>query len=351
MNLDPETVALLRQAAADRNYLLWLEQRGQGQNQSQPDALKPLKDYGVKQGQKYLKDAIFGSGPVEGANAMSQATYQPLQSEMANMFWNTNATSSPMAANAEFNALAQEAGGGISSAAEAPGMFDWSGIGSEGNALLPVAGLMGGINLARTDNPSLARGTLQGAASGAAMGSYFGAPGAIVGAIAGGTLGLGKSIFDKPSTRDIAKKHTKTLLGQGAEDPAWQSYVSGMRKQYDSAPPDPSKPFAGKYGSWEEYKKGGLEAGDLTGVYGNLSTFGPDWAHKSFDEQKKITQALIDAGLYTSKKGEVEITDPEKARGIAANLNVPAIPKTMIPRARTASPGFDKNGKRINYGR
>lgn len=69
------------------------------------------------------------------------------------------------------------------------GPFALSGIGGAGNAILPGLGVIGGIDLYKTQ-PGGARGVVQGAASGAAMGSYFGPPGAIVGAVLGGTLGL-----------------------------------------------------------------------------------------------------------------------------------------------------------------
>jgi hypothetical protein len=121
------------------------------------------------------------------------------------------------------------------------------------------------------------------------------------------------SLLKHESTRDVAKKHTKQLMKMGKDDAQWQNYVSGMRQQYNAPPPDKSKPFAGKYASWEAYKAGGLESNDLTGVYGNLKTFGPEWAKLNFNQQKAVTQGIIDAGLYDSKKGEVIITDPQKA--------------------------------------
>lgn len=144
-----------------------------------------------------------------------------------------------------------------------------------------------------------------------------------LGMATGGLSELARPFAMHKSTRDVARGHTKDLLKQ-SDDKQYQNYVSGMREQYNSAPVDPSKPFAGKYGSWDEYKKAGLEAGDLTGVYGNLKTFGQDWTKLNFDQQKKVTQGLIDAGLYNSKKGEVEITDADKAKQIyASTLGMP----------------------------
>jgi len=82
-----------------------------------------------------------------------------------------------------------------------PGMFSMEGLGSAGNALLPAAGALGGINLAisQGDAPSGGgrnmRGLLQGGASGAALGSYFGPPGAIIGGGIGALGGLAGSLF------------------------------------------------------------------------------------------------------------------------------------------------------------
>jgi hypothetical protein len=130
---------------------------------------------------------------------------------------------------------------------------------------------------------------------------------------AGGGAGLSK-LFGHETTRDLAKKHTGQLQGQAPDDTQWQNYVQGMRAQYDSAPPDPSKPYhGGQYGSWDEYKTAGLDAGDLTGVYGNLKVYGPKWSKLTLDQQKAVTQANINDGLYDSKKGEVIINDENKA--------------------------------------
>lgn len=201
-------------------------------------------------------------------------------------------------------------------ATEGGGLLSLGGIGSAGNAILPIAGAFGAYDVLSNDVGPV-RGGLEGAASGAAIGSYFGPAGAGIGAGIGGLVGLGKSLLDKPSTRDIAKSHTKQLLGQSTDDPAWQSYVSAIREQYNAPPPDPSKPFhGGQYGTWNEYKEAGLDPNDLTGVYGNLKTFGNEWTKLNFDQQKAVTQGIIDAGLYDSKKGEVIITDPKKAQEI-----------------------------------
>ena len=199
-------------------------------------------------------------------------------------------------------------------AESAPGAFSLGGIGSAGNAILPAVGALGAYDVLSNDYGP-ARSGIEGAASGAAIGSYFGPPGAVVGGVAGGLIGLGKSFFSQPSTRDIQKKHTSGLLAEAKDNPQWQQYVQGMRAQHNAPPPDPSKPFhGGQYASWDEYKAAGLDPADLTGVYGNLKVYGPQWSSLSFDQQKAVTQANINSGIYDSKKGEVEIIDPAQAK-------------------------------------
>lgn len=166
-----------------------------------------------------------------------------------------------------------------------------------------------------------------GALSGAGLGLGLGAAAPLVGfgplgwgtlaamGAAGALGGFGlTSIFGHESTRDVAKKHTSELLDK-SDDPTYQNYVSAMREQHNSAPPDPSKPFhGGQYSSWDEYKAAGLDSKDLTGVYGNIKTYGPEWANLTQAQREAVTQANIDSGLYKSNKGEVEITDQAKAR-------------------------------------
>lgn len=183
-------------------------------------------------------------------------------------------------------------------------------------------------------------------------------------------LGLTDKLIRK-TTRQHAQEKTAELQNVAPEDQRYQDYVAGMRAQYNAAPPDPSKPFAGKYGSWDEYKKAGLEAADLTGVYGNIKTYGPEWAALTQEQRQAVTQANIDSGLYDSKKGDVIITDEKRARENFANVirgaqtaaPAPIAPAPMpvatpVPgtgpkgqatpaRSSTSSPGIGLDGKRI----
>jgi len=278
---------------------------------------------------------------------------------------------------------------------------------SFGNVAGTIAALKGGydtINGLQHGGEGLRGGlTTAGAGVGQLIGGPLGAgAGALLGNIAGyglqgdgwknklaltavlPPLGIAKMLGFNPihkTTRQVAQEHTADLQKQFKDDSTYQAYVRGMREQYNAPPPDPTKPFAGKYATWDEYKKGGLEAGDLTGVYGNLKTFGQDWSNIDQAKRQAVTQGLIDAGLYNSKKGEVEITDSAKARqiydqivkgsgykppttttagGVSAGRGptqnpdpgrivsgAPVPSPTMIPRSKTKSPGIGLDGKRL----
>lgn len=218
----------------------------------------------------------------------------------------------------------------------APGLF---------SGIAPMAGSIGGLGALG----AIAGGTYLGGKSALNMlqgkedNSLSGKGGRVVlGMATGGLSELARPFLMHKSTRDIAKDHTKGLLGIGEDDARYQSYVNGMRDQYNSAPTDPSKPFAGKYANFEAYKQGGLEAGDLTGTYGNIKAYGPEWAGLTFDQQKAVTQLNINDGLYGSKQGEVILTNEQKAKENLAkvikptqttpsqpNLTVDAPPKQM----------------------
>lgn len=117
------------------------------------------------------------------------------------------------------------------------------------------------------------------------------------------------------STKQVQGEHTADLANMDKGNAGWMNYLNGMRgEQWQKG--DSDHAYANKYDSWDEYKKAGLEAADLTGVYGNLKTYGPDWAKLNFDQQKAITQANIDAGNYDSSKGDVYLKDQNLAQAL-----------------------------------
>ena len=277
-------------------------------------------------GKEYLRNSLMSSG---GAPSAYMSTGAP--GEAAGYAVGTSADGGILTST-----------GATIPGTEAAGAFDLAGIGGAGNAYFPALGLVGGVDVLRSDyGPG--RGLAQGAASGAAIGSYFGVPGALTGAAIGGTIGGIKGLLKHESTRDAAKRHTEQLLGMGQDDPTYQAYARGMRGQYDSAPPNPSKPFAGKYSSWDEYKKAGLLANDLTGVMGNIETYGPEWAKLTQAQREAVTQANIDAGNYDSKKGEVLLKDKAKGMDLfnrlkASNFAAPTITPMAAPVTAQSAP-------------
>jgi hypothetical protein len=256
-------------------------------------------------------------------------------------------------------------GGGASTAAS-------SGV-TAGGAVPPPSGLLGGIGSMTGSVSGL------GALGGIAAATYLGGKSAmnmlqgkndnstqgklgrgILGMATGGLSELARPLLGHKSTRERTSERTQGLLS-ASDDVDYQNYVQGMRKQYESAPLDPSKPFAGKYGSFDEYKAAGLEAADLTGVAGNIEAYGPEYAKLTQDQRQAITQANIDLDNYYSEGGDVLIKDKAKAeqarkqvlgdtsqvKGAApiAPTSTPNAPQ--LQRSSTLSPGIGKDGKRI----
>lgn len=216
-------------------------------------------------------------------------------------------------------------------------------LGNVAGAIAAAKGTYDSINGLQHGGEGLRSGlTTAGAGVGQLIGGPLGAgAGAILGNVAGyglqgngwknklaltavmPPLGIAKMLGFNPihqTTRQRAQEHTADLMDQFKDDKKYQSYIEETRRGYNDAPVDPAHPFAGKYGTWDEYKSAGLNAKDLAGVYGNLKTFGQDWTNIDQGQREKVTQGLIDAGLYNSKKGEVEITDADKAKQIYSDL-------------------------------
>lgn len=181
-------------------------------------------------------------------------------------------------------------------------------------------GLLSGIGAAPAYIPAaVIAGTALGgkAAYDMLRGKKPGLPGRIIlGMATGGLSEIAGGLFGHKSTRDYAKDRTSELLKAAGDDQNAINYVQGMREQYNSAPPDPSKPFFnGKYGSFDEYQAGGLDARDLSGVYGNINGYGAkEWAALTQDQREQVTQKNIDLGNYISSKGDVLHKDKKLAQ-------------------------------------
>ncbi len=195
-------------------------------------------------------------------------------------------------------------------------------------------GVRSGLTTAGAGVGSLMFGPGLGTAAGAAFGNVMGyglqgdgwknklALAATSPVLLGAKL-MGVDLMHK-TTKQVQQEHSQQLSELDPKNEGWQKYLGAMRNQVANK----ETPFAGKYKTFDEYKNAGLEANDLSGVYGNLKAFGPDWSKFNTAQQAKVTQGLIDAGLYSSKKGEVVISDEEKAK--------------QIKDAISSSEGFDK---------
>lgn len=214
------------------------------------------------------------------------------------------------AANAAWNAGADAATGNAGG-----GLLSLEGIGSSGNAILPIAGAYGAYDLLKRDvGPG--RGALQGAASGAAIGSYFSAPGAVIGAGVGGLLGLGKSFFDNPSTKELQRDRWGNLAQ--SSNPVTSSYAKQYLEYLDS---DQAKEDA-KLNFSEMKESGQLTPEDVWGGHGMFTTFGDDWLGKYSEQQRRdISQRMLDEGLIDSKKGDLVVTNSKRAKEIAAEVS------------------------------
>lgn len=185
----------------------------------------------------------------------------------------------------------------------------------------------------------------------------------IPGYIGRGTLGIATGglsevakytgLIGHKSTRERQSDVTNKLMEAAGDDAAAQTYVAGMRKQFEEAPPDPDNPFGdtkgNKYASWEDYVKGGLDAANLTGVEGNIDVYTPKaWAGLNEDQRKAITQKNIDSGLYYSEDGGVKISDADLAKknyDDVMKAGSPAVIAAGAPaRSTTTSPGIGLNG-------
>ena len=145
------------------------------------------------------------------------------------------------------------------------------------------------------------------------------------------------------STRERQAGVTKELLSS-SDDPAYQNFIQGMRKQFESAPPDPSKPFAGKYANWDEYKKAGFEANDLTGTEAAIRAGGVEYAKLAPEQRAAFVQRLIDENLLQSKSGGVistnearakQLFEEEKAGGFKTAVRTPGTPVSAAPGGMT----------------
>lgn len=259
----------------------------------------------------------------------------------------------PVASGAEYGASLSGAG-----------MVPTTGGSFLSNALPIAGGALGAYGLA-TNLMDNKKDPLGGAASGAALGASVGSflpgvgtlIGGGIGAVVGGLAGLFGT--DK-STKERQAERWGELQKQG---------IAGVDAAYQAnhAQEDTGVWKDGKYAGqkWTFEKAQDLAKDDpshFVHVYGNYKTFGNDWNSYGLDKQKQIVSGLVNAGLYKSDKGDILISNEDKAREIkdqvlagtyaptAAAPQVNATPAPAAPaqnRSSTLSPGIGKDGKRI----
>lgn len=384
----------------DPGYQAWLAQRGlpnaysaSGQRATQSSVLDPIKQMAEKkatgwledQGKSALEGAFGGAGGAEVASQLGSSAGSTIGADVLSL-----------------GPTMPSVGPTITNAANLP---------VAGESSLMSVGLPAGVALATILAGRSGLRMLQGKQKNWKNASLADNAGRV--ALATGTFGMSeianKLFGGHRSTRDRARGNTSELLDKFKDDPQYQDFVKGMRAQYDSAPPDPSKPFGGgRYATWDEYTRAGLDAGDLTGVKGNLD-LGQEYTRLTPEQKKAFTQMQIDKRRYNSRKGEVESTDINAARNdlmefIKSGGKAPAgsgvlsnpdsnfqklrpvsiggatqqgghwvdkdgktitgdidpgftmgnrfVPdQVQVQRSSTRSPGIDKNGNRISYGR
>lgn len=255
-----------------------------------------------------------------------------------------------------------------------------------GNALGVAGGLYGAYNLIDNWGQNT---PLSGAMSGAAVGTaILPGVGTAIGAGVGGLIGM---FDDHKST----KEYQQERWGDIAEDPNVHDYwkqTANLRFQQMQGTAEGGT-MAGEGGKREKWNfktvADRIRAGDANetamfrGVLGHQRTFGNDWVNYTPEQQDQMIQAFAREGLYKSDKGDVFITDADKARKIkdevlAGSYKAPAPVGGMVgvgqaaqpevrgtgpapapagagglvslpPRSSTLSPGIDKNGNRIRY--
>lgn len=347
----------------------------------------PRPEYEKKKGeleqQKKMQDqAMFNAGPVgqmipvAGSLAGLYGANAIMNGGAGGLFGGTTgatAAAQGALAPAAPNVLGASVVSGAPTAAAAPAA---TGVMGTGLGVAPLAAIAGATYLGGKAGLDMLQGKGK-AWQDASLQDNAGR--VILGMATGGLSEVANKFFGgRETTRDHQKGNTEELLKQ-SDDPTWQGYVSAMREQNETGPSDASMPYGdskgNKFANFADYKKSGLDASNLTGVVGNLQTFGPDWAKLSQEQRQKVTQGIIDADLYDSKKGEVVITDPTKAKSIFDSIVAGTQPSVLgmakapgiVPvnnataaaqgalqvvnpaRSTTLSPGINLKGQRISY--
>lgn len=220
------------------------------------------------------------------------------------------------------------AGGAVStagSAAAAGASSPWalSGIGSSGNAVLPLAGVAGMGELLYNKRHGTG-GAAQGALSGAAMGSYFGPWGALAGALLGGGVGYFGNFGDKNAFQDEYKRAQK--LRDAGINWQWNTDKPKVgRSKAELLNPNLAADFAGldaKYG-WvnnkfsQSRKEGDLQNYDLIGYSFLPEILGANYANADLKNKLALADEALKLGVR-EHHGQIDLANQAKAADLKA---------------------------------
>lgn len=225
---------------------------------------------------------------------------------------------------------------------EAASAWSLSGLGSAGNAILPVAGGVGALDLFSNKRHG-GRGAAQGAASGAAIGSFFGLPGAAIGAGVGGLAGYFGNFGDKDTWKTEQDRVAK-LHDQGIAFPDAVQLSAGRSKD-ELVAIEKAKQAAGGYGNTAfatSRNESDLTAKDIWGYGAFGEAFGNNWMGSSEAAREAIANEALKQGLVREHDGTIDLNlTPELKAFAEAQFKTPTA--TPTPQA---SPNRDEEEKR-----
>lgn len=185
----------------------------------------------------------------------------------------------------------------------APGAFDLAGIGSAGNAFLPLAGAAGAYDTLTHDR-GIASGALRGAASGAAIGSFFPGPGTAVGAGIGALIGGGASIVNGMGDKDAYKtewKRKKDLYDKGIIS-AQQLGQEPTRGRTDAELIQRAQQSGGNVAFAKSRNESDLTPADIQGYSSIIEE-----ANRTGKSRMQLAQEALDAGAVREHHGTVDV--------------------------------------------
>jgi len=207
----------------------------------------------------------------------------------------------------------------------APGAFSFSGIGSAGNAILPLAGAAGMADVLMNKRHG-ARGALQGAASGAAIGSYFPGAGTLIGAGIGAGIGYFGNLGDKDRWKTEQDRAQK-LRDQGINWDVPSENLTRGRTKDELLAIEMAKEAQGAYSNKkfaQSRNEADLNPEDIWGYAGFGEHYGDKWLKGMSENQRwAISKLALDSGAVQEGKGTINIDfnkiDPAELAKLEAN--------------------------------